>query len=47
MDFNRSVTVDLGNLKVPANLAEGSYIKISIQDASSGEAIASDLIIKY
>lgn len=47
VDFNRSVTVDLGNLKVPANLAEGSYIKISIQDASSGEAIASDLIIKY
>ena len=45
--FNTAVTVDLGSLKVPASLAEGSYIKISITDASSGEAVASDLIIKY
>ena len=45
--FNTAVSVDLKNMKVPADLAEGSYIKISILDASSGDAVASDLIIKY
>ncbi len=45
--FNRSVSIDLSNMKVPANLAEGSYIKVTITDAASGEAVASDLIIKY
>ena len=47
MAFNTSVTIDLDDLQVPDNLAEGSYIKVSIVDASTEEPVATDLIIKY
>lgn len=47
MDFNTAVSVDLKNMKVPADLAEGSYIKVSILDAATDEAVATDLIIEY
>ena len=47
MDFNTSVTIDLDGLQVPGNLAAGSYIKVSIVDASTEEPVATDLIIKY
>ncbi len=47
MEFNTAATIDLNDIKVPDNLAEGSYIKISITDASTGDPVATDLIIKY